>query len=203
MGKKIRPKNLLNDSSDADIPNEGSKMGDEPQTTVIEDKNPALISTKILPADIKEKLENYDALEKNVKSLSEENSNLQKKLAEYIEKNNSNKNDDIEKLKAEIVQLNQRLELAQAKAKEEYEMKLENDRLKDENEKYLMKISELTFENANLTCQLDELSKSIQQTGKTHNQNKFGLGQPQERTRLSPSYRDAYDPYVNNGYGTW
>ena len=39
-------------------------------------------------------------------------------------------------------------------------LKSENSALQEENDKYLMKISELTFENAKLNAQLQELSKN-------------------------------------------
>lgn len=82
----------------------------------------------------------------------------------------------------------------------------ENKSLRDENDQYLMKISELTFDNANLTCQLDELSKSVRsQDSAVVNQPAFKPvpGPRIDNSKLGQPFRNPYNPYENNGYGSW
>ena len=114
---------------------------------------------------------------------------------------------EIDKLKSEIEDLKKQLESSKASSNdvEVAVLKKECKTLRDEADGYLVKISELTFENANLTCQLDELGKKNALRGNINNQSKFapngfsvaGSG------NLAQPYQDAYNPYKNNGYGTW
>ena len=71
-----------------------------------------------------------------MKRLNEENAQLTDKLAVYIEAQQDSKADD-SCISAELDKLH-----------------YENNALRDENDTYLMKISELTFENAKLMSQL-------------------------------------------------
>ena len=86
-------------------------------------------------------IDELGALRLEVKRLNEENAQLTDKLAAYIEAQQDNKADD-SCISSELDKL-----------------RYENNALRDENDKYLMKISELTFENAKLTSQLQQLSK--------------------------------------------
>ena len=86
-------------------------------------------------------IDELGALRLEVKRLNEENSQLTDKLAAYIEAQQDNKADD-SCISAELDKL-----------------RYENNALRDENDTYLMKISELTFENAKLMSQLQQLSK--------------------------------------------
>ena len=91
--------------------------------------------------DIDELVDELGALRLEVKRLNEENAQLTDKLAAYIEAQQDNKADD-SCISAELDKL-----------------RYENNALRDENDTYLMKISELTFENAKLMSQLQQLSK--------------------------------------------
>ena len=86
-------------------------------------------------------IDELGALRLEVKRLNEENAQLTDKLAVYIEAQQDSKADD-SCISAELDKL-----------------RYENNALRDENDTYLMKISELTFENAKLMSQLQQLSK--------------------------------------------
>ena len=86
-------------------------------------------------------IDELGALRLEVKRLNEENAQLTDKLAAYIEAQQDSKADD-SCISAELDKL-----------------RYENNALRDENDTYLMKISELTFENAKLMSQLQQLSK--------------------------------------------
>ena len=86
-------------------------------------------------------IDELGALRLEVKRLNEENAQLTDKLAAYIEAQQDNNADD-SCISAELDKL-----------------RYENNALRDENDTYLMKISELTFENAKLMSQLQQLSK--------------------------------------------
>ena len=91
--------------------------------------------------DIDELVDELGALRLEVKRLNEENAQLTDKLAVYIEAQQDSKADD-SCISADLDKL-----------------RYENNALRDENDTYLMKISELTFENAKLMSQLQQLSK--------------------------------------------
>lgn len=59
----------------------------------------------------------------------------------------------------ELQTLKNMLEDKDAQVKNAATLTLQNTALREENDQYLMKISELTFENAKMNCQLQELSK--------------------------------------------
>lgn len=195
MGKKVKPCSLLDETSQEKV---------EQESTVFEDTS--LVGNGQLTVESREKLEKYDALEKTVASLSKEKEELEAKVAEYAERlaelqtaanQISDLNKEIEKLKKDNAS-------SSKAAKEITALKKDIKDLREEADGYLVKISELTFENANLTCQLDELAKREKMAGKAPNQRKYapnsnidGPGQ------LRPPNKDAYNPYSNNGYGTW
>lgn len=101
---------------------------------------------------------------------------------------------------------NLKKELADTKdqSKEIYVLKKEIESQKDEIDNYLVRISELAFENANLTCQLDELSKKMASNGNVYNQQQFSPSDvPPTQGKLHQPRTDAFNPYMNNGYGVW
>ena len=87
-------------------------------------------------------------------------------------------------------------------------LKSENAALQEENDKYLMKISELTFENAKLNAQIQELSKS-KSVGNYDSpalnekvvENQFGPSN-KKPVRQSPRYVN-YPHQSNIGYTSW
>ena len=87
-------------------------------------------------------------------------------------------------------------------------LKSENAALQEENDKYLMKISELTFENAKLNAQIQDLSNT-KSTGNYDSQalnektveNQFG---PSSKKPVQQSTRGVNYPHqLNMGYTSW
>lgn len=147
----------------------------------------SIVGNGKLTAEGKDKLEKYDALEKNVSALTQENEMLKAKVTEYVEKLTNA--EDTHKLKKEVEDLKKKLNESKKLLDEVEKLKKENKSLRDEADGYLVKISELTFENANLTCQLNEVKNTVPQRVAP--------------VRATQPRRDPYNPYVNNGYGSW
>lgn len=197
MGKRIKPVNLLD--------------GEEPSSSA---ENAQAVSSQLEPLAIgkltseqKDKLDKYDALEKTVTELVESKEVLEAKVTEYAEQLASLKSasDLVAKLRSENEQLKEDIAEAEDKAKEVRDLKKEVKALRDEADGYLLKISELTFENANLNCQLTETSKRLVELGERVNQSQFSPSKTPSPSpgKLSSPRKDAYNPYKNNGYGSW
>lgn len=198
MGKRVKPTSLL-DEQPANV------SAPIPDSTENEDVGSVIGHGRLTDKD-KEKLEKYDALEKAVIELSKEKDKLESKIAEYAEKLSSVDSNEVATLKEKIASLEKELADAKSSSSEMNSLKKECKALRDEVDGYLMKISELTFENANLTCQLDELSKNARSNANVVNQSKFSPRagtQNNIRGGLAQPNTDAYNPYRNNGYGTW
>lgn len=196
MGKKVKPSSLLDSSS---IRQEVSQ-----EQKAFEDAS--LVGNGPMTSEAKEKLEKYDALEKSVGALSKEKEVLEAKLAEYADRlaELQTAADQISELNEENEKLKKELADAKDESKEVYALKKEIEAQKDEINNYLVRISELTFENANLACQLDELSKKMASSGNVLNQNQFSLNAaPTVQGKLRQPRTDAFNPYMNNGYGVW
>ena len=196
MGKKVKPSSLLDSSS---IRQEVSQ-----EQKAFEDAS--LVGNGPMTSEAKEKLEKYDALEKSVGALSKEKEVLEAKLAEYADRlaELQTAADQISELNEENEKLKKELADAKDESKEVYALKKEIEAQKDEINNYLVRISELTFENANLACQLDKLSKKMASSGSVHNQTQFSPNvAPPVQGKLRQPRTDAFNPYMNNGYGVW
>ena len=196
MGKKVKPSSLLDSSS---IRQEVSQ-----EQKAFEDSS--LVGNGPMTPEAKEKLEKYDALEKSVGALSKEKEVLEAKLAEYADRlaELQTAADQIFKLNEDNEKLKKELADAKDESKEVYALKKEIEAQKDEINNYLVRISELTFENANLACQLDELSKKMASSGNVPNQTQFSPNvAPPVQGKLRQPRTDAFNPYMNNGYGVW
>ena len=166
----------------------------------------SLVGNGPMTAEAKEKLEKYDALEKSVGALSKEKEVLEAKLAEYADRLSELQTaaDQISELNEENKKLKKDLADAKDESKEVYALKKDIEAQKDEINNYLVRISELTFENANLVCQLDELSKKMASSGSVPNQTQFSPNvAPPMQGKLRQPRTDAFNPYMNNGYGVW
>lgn len=211
MSRKIKPNRLFEDTNDVDISaiaeDVNAIVEETPAKELGADENPMLGTGRISVEDIN-KLQQYDAMQKSLTEISEEKSQLEAKVVEYIEQIESLKNssNEIKKMQDEIDSLKDKCKALEESNANANAIAQENATLKEENEQYLMKISDLTFENANLACQLSELEKKVKQTGNMPNQNSFapvkGVQQQMYRSLAKPN-RDVYNPYANNGYGTW
>ena len=169
---------------------------------VVEPPSPGFMA-RITP-EIEEKLEKIDSLEKHCLELEEENSKLTSSIDSYleeIEKLKNEKNDKIaDESKTALVDLRKELDAAR---KEISEMKKSLKDLREENDSYLIKISELTFENAKLTCQLQEIGKSMSMAASpTHGSlSRSQVVRPNTATMQNQS--KYANPYLQNGYQDW
>jgi len=141
--------------------------GDKPVANAVQADPEATTAEKMAAAscgtvddEAMAKLEQFDKLQQAVADLTSENEALKDKLAEYVQK----------------------LRDAQTPG--------ENvEDLRNQNDQYLMRISELTFENAKMQSQLDNLQKQAKQRET----------KPQRETYASNVYRSA----AMNGYSSW
>ena len=211
MAKKIKPNSLFDDSPIAKpIDNDEPEKEMTPEETLAKvigvDENSIIGAGRISNEDAA-KLEQFDAMEKSLAQMSKEKEMLETKVAEYVEKLDGLKDVDstVIKLNKEKTDLKAKCKELEEKSKNVSKLEKEIKALRDENVHYLIKISELTFENANLTCQLSELEKKFKNSGNVANQGKFGIntGVQHLQNGLAQPNRDAYNPYINNGYGTW
>lgn len=139
--------------------------------------------------DIKEKLAAYEKMEKSLSELAHENAALKDKIAEYVE---------------EISQLREAAATPKVVEKEVVkevikevpaempcgETAAEMAALRKENDEHLIKISELTFENARLTAEINELSKTA--------------AQPRPEPPKVQPYPNVYRNSARlNGYSEW
>ena len=207
MARKIRPNKLFTSLQDTASAVEATPV-EMPTKEIDADEN-SLVGNGRLSAIDAEKLARYDAIEKSLAEISKEKDMLEAKVAEYVDKLDALKNsdDEIKKLQDEVLKHKARCDELEKSCSSIDALKKEIAILKEDNDQYLIKISELTFENANLTCQLSELEKKTKHLGgRVANSNAFApsLGmQPQSIGGLAQPNRDAYNPYINNGYGTW
>lgn len=104
--------------------------------------------------------------------LTAENAQLLERLAAYI--NHTSEKDD-----NNVDDLFKKIEL-----------------LKNENDSYLMKISELTFENVQLQTRINELIENKD----TENVPQFQVTCQQQKTSTNVCYNNIYK---NNGYNSW
>lgn len=195
MAKKVKPQNLLDATSNTEAAQDANEFNDK-----------SLVGNGQMTAENKEKLEKYDALQKTVADLLKEKEMLEAKVTEYAERlaELQSAADKINSLNEENKRLQKELDDAKSSSKESSKCILENKALRDEADGYLIKISELTFENANLTCQLDEIKKKLAMNGSGMNQSKFSPnGRINDAGNLRNPNKDAYNPYASNGYSSW
>lgn len=139
-------------------------------------------------------MNNFTQLTSNNSEISSENENIYDSIIEENEKMKSmiaTYLDDIDNLKQQISALN---------ASHNVNCNLddvvnENSALKLENDNLLLKISELTFENAKLNAQIMELSQKNHITNNSNAQNK-----KTSSTRLHNMYPKNTN---SNGYSSW
>ena len=204
MSKKIKPNKLFEDK-----PVETAQDVQEDKQDILAnvDEN-SLVGNGRMSAEDAKKLEQFNAMEKSLAAAAEEKTMLEAKVAEYADKLESLQNsaDKLLELEKSNEDLRQKMSLLEDKCKRADKLEAEVKNLREENDKYLIKISELTFENANITSQLSDIERRAKANGSINNQNGFQPFQgPQQQMsrRLASDRRDVYNPYVNNGYGSW
>jgi chromosome segregation ATPase len=210
MGKKVKPKSLLEGSTTyVDNTSLNNNINDDNSSV---DAIPIL--NKMLSNADQEKLEKYPAMEQQIIDLTNQNTELQTKIEELLlnASNNTTESlaqpDEIEQLKSRISELEYQLKVEKTKfASNTIKFEDEIKALRDENDNYLVKISELSFDNARMTCELNELTKSIKdKTDMVMNQPKFtptNNNPKKDTSTLGTPFRNPYNPYANNGYGSW
>lgn len=210
MGKKVKPKSLLEGST--------TYVDNTPLNNNSDDNNSSVdilpVLNKMLSNTDQEKLEKYPAMEQQIIDLTNQNNELQAKIEEFLINTSNNINEssvqpeEIERLKSHISELKDQLNIERT----QFESKIitfedEIKTLRNENDNYLVKISELSFDNARMTCELNELTKSIKDKTETViNQPKFtptNNNPVKDPSTLGTPFRNPYNPYANNGYGTW
>lgn len=202
MAKKVKPSSLLDDSID-------NSTVSAPTTTVasaLTDDTTSLVGGEKLTTAQKEKLERYGVLEKSVEDMLKEKEEISAKLAEYAERLENVDENTVKKLEAQIETLKKELEVAKSESKSVIKLESENKALREEVDSYLVKISQLTFENANLHCQLDEVTNGNAKPGNIAYSGNCAMPNDFQRVsqpKLAHPRRDAYNPYKNNGYTSW
>lgn len=152
---------------------------------------------------MKNKLDAFDSIEKRCISLEEEKSKLEDKIDEYLTKIENLKSDKSVKLDdGSKVEFDEVKTLIESYKKDLSHFKTKTQELRDENDSYLLKISDLTFDNAKLTSQLQEIEKSLTMaSSKSYND-----GRPM---KIAPSHctmknqPQFANPYLQNGYQDW
>lgn len=143
------------------------------------------LGREVVTPEMKEKLLKYEEMEAQNTKLIAENDELTMKLASYIEELDALKSSgaqSIDKVKYDD------LVAKNASLSEKY------DALRVAADKQLERISDLTFENANLNAQIRELTDgNIQVTGQIP-------AKPVRDTKLESA---PYNPYRTNGYSSW
>lgn len=207
MGKKVKPNKLLDEQLNQSNSSNDIESVESTSIAIDSQDNASIVGNRRMTNDQKDKLEQYDALEKTIEGLLKEKEQLSNKVIEYTEKIASLKDlaSKSESLMAKVDKLSKQLAKAQEDAKNAISLQKECKSLREEVDNYLIKISELTFQNANLTCQMQELNQKLSQKGTVPNQNSFGPrnGIQQSNGGLARARTDAYNPYFNNGYGSW
>lgn len=127
-------------------------LGEKSKDDIIEKANSSKFLARLTP-EMTEKLEKIDALEKHCLELEEENAKLSDSVNSYLEEL------DVLKKKRGAKAASNAEESSLAALGDDLadsshelgEMRRQLKDLREENDSYLMKISELTFENAKLT----------------------------------------------------
>lgn len=210
MGKKVKPKSLLEGSTTYvdNTPLNNNINGDNSSSGTLP------ILNKMLSNTDQEKLDKYPAMEQQIIDLTNQNAELQSKIEEFLINASNTKiepsvqSEEIIQLKSRISELEQQLKIEKTQfASKTIKFEDEIKALRNENDNYLIKISELSFDNARMTCELNELTKNIKdKTDMVMNQPKFTPtnNKPKHDTStLSKPFRNPYNPYANNGYGSW
>lgn len=136
-----------------------SPVQQDSDATVMDKLEDRLAGTGDVRPEIAEKLAQFEKLERVSAELTAENQALKDRLAEYIQTAASPKADQ------------------------------DAERLRAENDEYLMRISELTFENAKLHAEIDRLKQASSSSAPD---------QTPPRAKYTNIYRNGM-----NGYSSW
>lgn len=192
--------NVKKELDDADLVDELIDECESKDTT-----NRKEVVSEFLPRltnEMKDKLDQFDAIEKHCVELEEANAKLTDSVSTYLE--------ELEVLKskkaAEVTidgtsheDLKKELDTIKH---ENAEMRKTISDLREENDNHLLRISELSFENAKMTSQLQELEKQATMIAcPSHNGTAVKHLKPSTATILNQ--RKFANPYLQNGYESW
>ncbi len=162
-----------------------------------EDNKPSAMPKLIPSASSNEMKEKIDSLEKHCVELEEANAKLTDSINTYLEEIDALKKSS--KPAGADDSLKKSLDSA---TQEVSKLKKELKELRQENDDYLIKISELTFENAKMTSRLQEIEKQAAMTGvPTHGSSAKPRLKPS--TATMPNQPQFANPYLQNGYQDW
>ena len=194
---------ILSGSSMSDDAELDELLGEKTKDDIIKKANSSKFLSRLTP-EMVEKLEKIDVLEKHCLELEEENAKLSDSVSSYLE--------EIEALKSkraietpldgEMSMLDLKRELDEARH-EIAEMRKSLKDLREENDNYLLKISELTFENAKLTSQLQEIEKSLAMSATPIHESSVRRAVVQPSTGTMKNQPQFANPYLQNGYQDW
>ena len=185
MSKRIKP--VFEDVVQTDNAHEETVVDDSSskQETIEKAVSVQRVGPKGLSKEMIQKLEQYDSIVEQNKVLLKEKAELTDKISEYI---------------AEVNELKSKIQDSQ----DAKEIEAENIKLKNENrelqksyDQSLVKISELSFENSKLICQMSELGSKLECN--TPDVSGTKIQKPEQPVVR----RDPYNPYKNNGYSQW
>ena len=169
MARKIRPVVSSKKQEQSQIPSVESISAKSSTENVI----------TFLNDEMKKKIEDYDNMKNQYSSILSQNEMLQNKLAEYISELDQTK--QLQNENNELSNLNYQLSSELLKIKEDYSKVIE------QKDQYLMKISDLTFENEKLNSYINKIS--------SHNTSYV------ETNKVIQNV--IPNRYSNNGYGEW
>ena len=169
MARKIRPVVSSKKQEQSQIPSIESISAKSSTENVI----------TFLNDEMKKKIEDYDNMKNQYSSILSQNEMLQNKLAEYISELDQTK--QLQNENNELSNLNYQLSSELLKIKEDYSKVIE------QKDQYLMKISDLTFENEKLNSYINKIS--------SHNMSYV------ETNKVIQNV--IPNRYSNNGYGEW
>jgi len=127
-----------------------------------------------------------DNLKSEISRLNAENSQLTEKLATYIESTSATYSAENNIVSAELEKL-----------------RYEKNELQNENDTYLMKISELSFENAKLTSQLQQLQSLSKDTKALPEPVQCENTTSNQNTVFAKSNNVSYNKSTIDGYSSW
>ena len=202
VDSKTESSEIANDIKDEDL-DDLLDEGDESLNSDFEESESNSSFLPRLTPEMKKKLDAFDIIEKRCIKLEEEKSKLEEKLDGYLS--------EIEDLKAKkSIHLEDGMEIDFDEVKsliDNYKKdishyKTKTQELRDENDSYLLKISDLTFDNAKLTSQLQEVEKSMMMSSsESHSGSSFKRPPASHCTmKNQPQFTN---PYLQNGYQDW
>ena len=197
--ESLETANIIEDEDLDDLLDEGNRSS----SLELEETKSTSDFLPRLTQEMKSKLDAFDVIEKRCIKLEEEKSKLEEKIDGYLT--------EIEDLKAKkSIHLEDGMEINFDEVKtliDNYKkdishFKTKTEELRDENDSYLLKISDLTFDNAKLTSQLQEIEKNMMMSS-SESHSGSPLKRPPASHCTMKNQPQFANPYLQNGYQDW